>query len=735
MTRTPDLLWRELHWQRPLGLDGPLSAIRACAADAASPTIVLEARATAGRVRFLLGATRRGLSPTLARLRTSVPDIQITEPGDDDQRQPVRRAARLQLSTRHRALRSDKPELTVRQLLGALAVTGSKDQLVLQLVIGPRRIPLAVPNNSPSSIVRPWYGVAWHGNGGTVDPEKRTALRTKVADHGFAATVRVGASAPTGERADRLISGVLAAIRTSETPGLQVRLVPDRPANLHRVWLPGIGLGGVGWPLRLNVSEAIALTAWPIGEGDLPGLPALHPKQVPPVRLARPGERIVADAWAPGVSGQLGYSVMDAMRHTWALGPTGTGKSTFLLNLIAQDLEAGRAVVVIEPNDLVADVLARVPAHRRDDIVVLDPTDDSPVGINPLVRHGRRPELVADSLLGSFQALYGGSQGARGEALGPRSTDILSNCLQVLAQHGDDGDTSLVMLPLLLTNPGFRRSLTCRVIERDPIGAGPFWSWFESLSDDARSQVVAPLANKLRPLIRPQLRAVLGQRRPKFNIRDVLQQRKVLLVPLQPGVIGPDSAELLGALVVSELWLALRERRSIPEAARTPVMIYVDEVQSYLRTPVDLADALATSRSLRAGWHLSHQFVGQLSSGMRAAFETNARSRVCFQLEAADARFMAAGQSVIAPDDFGELPAFHVYASLMQDGARTPWASGRTRQAPPVCSDPDDIRRRSRERYGQPLDRIEADFAEILNTSTSAGDTTATPGRRRRAAP
>lgn len=547
--------------------------------------------------------------------------------------------------------------------------------------------------------------------------------------------MRIGASAPTAERADRLIAGVLAAIRTSETPGLQVRLMPERPAYLHRVRLPGIGLGGVGWPLRLNVSEAIALTAWPIGEADLPGLPALHPKQIPPVRLAAKGDRIVADAWAPGVNGALGYSVTDAMRHTWALGPTGTGKTTFLLGLISQDLEAGRALVVIEPNDLVADVLARIPDHRRDDVVVLDPTDDSPVGINPLVRHGRRPELVADSLLGTFQALYGGTQGARGDALGPRSTDILSNCLQVLAQHGDDGDTSLVMLPLLLTDPGLRRSLTRRVVERDPIGAAPFWSWFESLSDDARSQVVAPLANKLRPLVRPQLRAVLGQRRPKFNIRDVLQKRKVLLVPLQPGVIGPDSAELLGALVISELWLALRERRSIPEAARAPVMIYADEVQTFLKLPVDLADALATSRSLRAGWHLSHQFVGQLSPSMRAAFETNARSRVCFQLEAADARFMAAGQSVVTPDDFGELPAFHIYAALMQDGARTPWASGRTRRAPPVSSDPDDIRRRSRERYGQPLDRIEADFAALLNAPAPAGDAATAPGRRRRTNP
>lgn len=201
MTRTPDLLWRELHWQLPLGVEGPLSAIRACAADAASPTIVVEARASSGRVRFLLGVTRRGLSPTLARLQAAVPDIQITEPAEDDQRQPVRRAARLQLSTRHRSLRSDQPELTVRQLLGALAVTGREDQLVLQLVIGPRRIPLAVPNNSPSSVVRPWYGIAWHGKrrhrrpgetDGTADQGGRAWLRRHGAHRGQRTDCRAG---------------------------------------------------------------------------------------------------------------------------------------------------------------------------------------------------------------------------------------------------------------------------------------------------------------------------------------------------------------------------------------------------------------------------------------------------------------------------------------------------------------------------------------------------------------
>jgi hypothetical protein len=276
------------------------------------------------------------------------------------------------------------------------------------------------------------------------------------------------------------------------------------------------------------------------------------------------------------------------------------------------------------------------------------------------------------------------------------------------------------------------------VVRSDPIAAGPFWAWYDSLSEDGRSQVTAPLMNKLRPLLRPALRSVLAQRSPRFNIRQVLTDNKVLLVPLQKGVIGPDSAELLGALVLAELWLAIRERAAIPAKRRTPVMVYLDEVQDYLRLPTDLSDALATSRALGAAWHLAHQYRDQLSPAIRAAFEANARSRICFQLNATDARAMAAGQQRITPEDFSALPAFHIYAALLHHNSLQPWASATTLPAPRRCSDPAAVRAASRSRYGQPLAAIEADFAALLdhstNTSSSSSATTPT-GRRRRTTP
>ena len=204
------------------------------------------------------------------------------------------------------------------------------------------------------------------------------------------------------------------------------------------------------------------------------------------------------------------------MHHLHLVGPTGTGKSTLLANLICQDIADDRAVVVIEPKgDLVDDVLARIPVERQDDVVLLDPNDTAPVGLNPLVAHAQRPELVADRVLAVFKQMYG-------KNIGPRSADILYAGLLTLAQRGD---ASLVALPLLLTNPGFRRSLTAGI--RDPLTLEPFWASYEAWSDGERATAIAPVMNKLRPLLRPGLRGVLGQRHPRFDIRQVFTERKM----------------------------------------------------------------------------------------------------------------------------------------------------------------------------------------------------------------
>jgi hypothetical protein len=709
-----ELVWRQLHWARPVEPERAGSVLRQWAADARSPRLVLEAVAEAGEISYRLATLGPALGPITAVLSHLLPGTTLTKP--TGKRQPVQLAMKLKASTRHRALRSDSPETTVRGILSALAQTGKDERLVLQLLLGPRRVPLAIPTHSPSSIVAPWPQVAWHGSGGQVDSEKRTALRDKVSDHGFACTLRIGVTAGSVGRRRALVLGLLAAIRTSEAAGVLLRLKPEQERRLNTAGRP------LWWPLRLNVNELLALTAWPLGSDDLPGLPAAHPKPLPPAPGTTGVQRVIARASAPGVEAQLALPAQAALQHLHIIGPTGVGKSVLLGRLITQDIAAGHGVVVIEPKgDLVEDVLAHIPSERRGDVVVLDPADRAPVGLNPLAASGK-PEVTADLLLSVFKDLYA-------ESWGPRTQDILHACLLTLARRDD---ATLVMLPLLLTDTGFRRSLTSSL--RDPLALEPFWAWYEQLAPGERAQAIAPLMNKLRQwLLRPSLRAVLGQREPRFQSSQVFIENKILLVPLRKAILGPEAASLLGSLVVAQLWQAIQARAAVPAGKRRPVMVYIDEVQDYLHLPTDLGDALAQARGFGVGFTLAHQFLGQLPPPMRAAVLSNARSRVCFQLSREDAAQLAKGHPELGAEDFTALGQYQVYASLFARGAVSPYASGVTLPPSPATSRPVELRRTSRQRYGRPLDEIETGFADLLNRSHQSAETPL--GRRRRTNP
>lgn len=267
-----ELRWHRLYLSAPIAPARSAAVLRSWAANNRGRRIVLECRASGGKVRYLLGTKAPAVDEVIGVLNSLIGGT-ITIEGAE--RHPIQTAGRVKASTRHRAINTEphRFELASRSLLGALTRAGEDEELVIQIVLGPPRVPLAVPNQSPSSLVSPWYQVAWRGNGGVVDPEKRAALRAKVSDHGFACSVRLGVHAATPERRRALLLGLMAAIRTGETSGLQLRLAPDAPRNLDTAGMPNWH-----WPLRLNVSELTTLTGWPLEADDLPGATGVAPQ-------------------------------------------------------------------------------------------------------------------------------------------------------------------------------------------------------------------------------------------------------------------------------------------------------------------------------------------------------------------------------------------------------------------------------------------------------------------------
>ena len=265
----------------------------------------------------------------------------------------------------------------------------------------------------------------------------------------------------------------------------------------------------------------------------------------------------------------------------------------------------------------------------------------------------------------------------------------------------------------------------------DEIALKPFWAWFESLSEGERQQAIAPVMNKLRAfLLRPRMRAVIGQAEPAFDIKSVFSQRKVLLVSLAKGLIGPEAAALLGSLVVSQLWQAAQGRVRLAVGKRAPVMIYIDEFQDYLHLPTDIADVLAQARGLGVGLTLAHQHLAQLPAAMRSAVLANARSRVCFQLGSEDARLIAGSSAELELQDLESLGRFEAYMSLVARGNVTPYASARTLAPDQTTSDSRELRSRSREHYGQDIRVIESDLARLVAGGVDADEHPI--GRRRR---
>jgi hypothetical protein len=422
----------------------------------------------------------------------------------------------------------------------------------------------------------------------------------------------------------------------------------------------------------------------------------------------------------------VAIGVKDALSHSHLIGVTGSGKSTVILNWIIQDLQAGRALLLVEPKgDLVRDVLARVPDHRVSDIVVIDPADIAPVGLNPLAHRGIASEVTVDLILAIFKGLFG-------DAIGPRTQDLLTAGIMTLATQSN---LSLVALPRLFTDSHFRARLVQGIEDR--LALDPFFAWYDNLSATEQSSVLAPLMNKLRVLLlRPSLRRVIGQPTPRFDLRQVFTEHRVVLVNAATGTLGGEAASLLGSIVVSLFWQATLERNRIAPERRHPVFLYVDEVQQYLHLPTDLADVLATARSMGVGLVAAHQSLSQLtSSSMRAALLANARSRLVMTTSHDDAVVLTKGDRRLDPEDVTSLGRFEAYASLLSRNEPQPYTSIRTLPAPPAIRDPEEVRDRSRRAWGIPAGEIDAALDDMVGNDPrrpSSGQVVTDLGVRRR---
>lgn len=328
----------------------------------------------------------------------------------------------------------------------------------------------------------------------------------------------------------------------------------------------------------------------------------------------------------------------DRSTHMYVVGASGSGKTKFLEFLIRQDIEKGRGFGAIDAHgDLIEDIKAflvlecleseRMARHIRERLVIVDPTDPKfTVTFNPLeILPNVNAAEQANELVAAFRKIWSDSWGVRME-------DLMRNTLIVLSE----AELTLAELPRFLTSRANRRSILANISH--PI-ASEYFKRFETLTDRAQITWIEPVMNKLNAFFADErIRQMFSSSKSSFNLRDIMDKRKILLIKLDKGKLK-DSADLLGSLFMAKIQMAAFSRSDIPQSKRTPFYLYIDEFQNYASDSFETI--LSEARKYGLSLIMAHQTLAQISTELRSLILGNTGLQVYFRVNRQDASLLA----------------------------------------------------------------------------------------------
>jgi len=356
---------------------------------------------------------------------------------------------------------------------------------------------------------------------------------------------------------------------------------------------------------------------------------------------------------------RFGMRQPDRLLHLYVIGQTGTGKSTLLENLALQDICAGRGLAVIDPHgDLAKRLVEQIPDERRSALRYLNAPDLSqPFGYNPL--RGVRPDkvsLAASGLLEAFKKLWV-------DAWGVRMEHIFRNTLYALLEYGE---ARLPDILRLLSEPQFRAKVLSRV-RNDQVRL--FWlKEFPHYNPRYRQESIAPIQNKVGAFLAdPRLYRIFVNPEIDLSVRRAMDEQQIVIVNLAKGQLGADSANVLGAILVTTFGLAAMSRADVAADQRRDFFLYIDEFQNF--TTLSVANMVSELRKYGVGMILAHQHLFQLEPEVRHAILGNVGSIASFRLGVEDAQLLAREFALVfAWDDLTQLRNHDIYVKMMIDG-------------------------------------------------------------------
>ncbi|RJR13834.1 hypothetical protein C4585_01330 [Candidatus Parcubacteria bacterium] len=404
----------------------------------------------------------------------------------------------------------------------------------------------------------------------------------------------------------------------------------------------------------------------------------------------------------------FGIRADDRGKHMYIIGKTGMGKSTMLENMAIQDIQNGEGLAFIDPHGSTAEkLLDFVPHERIKDVIYFAPFDtDYPIGFNVMedVGYDKR-HLVVSGLMGALKRIWVDAWSARMEY-------ILQNTLLALLEYPD---STLLDVNRMLTNKAFRAAVIEKIT--DPI-VKAFWAEeFASFTDTYTREATPAIQNKVGQFTaNPLIRNIIGQSKSSFDLRKIMDEKKIFIVNLSKGRMGETNAALLGSMLVVKIYLAAMSRADEPTVrmAQLPrFYFYVDEFQSMMNEA--FADILSESRKYKLALTLANQYIEQMEEKVRDAVFGNVGTLVCFRVGPFDAEVLKIiFEPTFTPEDLVGLGIGQIYLTLMIDGVGSRPFSAET--IPPIdrpaISYRDDVIRSSRELYARPRADMEAHVAK-----------------------
>ena len=488
-------------------------------------------------------------------------------------------------------------------------------------------------------------------------------LEEKAGRAGMDVNIRIIVSAKDKIKAEAYLNNIVNAFSqyNAYEYGNSFTVIKVSPAVVARQFI--YRLFNEKYKFVLNTEEITSIFHLPLPITETPNIHWLIARKAPaPVDLPTEGIILGKNVYR-GEEKLIRIKTDDRRRHLYIIGKSGTGKSVLISNMAIQDIKNGNGVCVIDPHgDLVNSILENIPKERMDDVIYFDPSDtERPIGLNMLeARTIDQRDFAVQEMIAIFYKLF------PPEMIGPMFEHNMRNVMLTLMSDIKNPGT-IAEIPRMFSDAEFQALWVAKLT--DPV-VRSFWEKeMAKTSDFHKSEMLGYLISKVGRFVENEMmRNVIGQTHSGFDVRDIMDNQKILLVNLSKGKVGEVNANLLGLIIVSKLQMAAMGRAELPESERKDFYLYVDEFQNFITDSI--TTILSEARKYRLCLTIAHQYIGQLSKGtdtsIRDAVLGTVGTLVAFKMGVEDTEILAKEFApVFSSYDLINVEKFNAYIKLL----------------------------------------------------------------------